>query len=282
MSEPNRSSGSLMTRDDLLAMEPVPASERIRYGDLEDQWIDIYRPVAGREPAPTAILLHGGCWRDTVPATYFGAMARALSEHGITACNVEYRRLASGGGWPTTCVDVATAVDLLLDRADSLGVDAERVALVGHSAGGHLALWSAARHHLPSDAPGARRTPLPLTGVLALAAMPDLTAAHARGICQDAVSAFLGNAPEDVPEALALASPAELPPTEAPHLHLVGELDHVVPFGYVRAAATRMRAAGQDTRVVLLPGSGHMEPAVPGTGPWAEVLGALETWLGVG
>ena len=282
MSDPKPPAGSLLTRDDLLAMEPVPASERLRYGDHEDQWIDIYRPGASRGPAPAVILLHGGCWRDTVPATYFGAMARALSEHGIVACNVEYRRLGSGGGWPSTCLDVATAVDLLVDRAEPLGIDGGRIALVGHSAGGHLALWSAARHHLPTDAPGARASALPLAGVLALAGMPDLTAAHERGICQDAVAAFLGAAPDDVPEAVALASPAELPPTDAPHLHLVGDLDHVVPFGYVRAAATRMRAAGQDTRVVLLPGSGHMEPAVPGTGPWAEVLGALESWLGVG
>lgn len=282
MTDNEHPAGSLLTRDDLLAMEPVPATERLRYGEHDDQWIDVYRPQASDGPAPAAILLHGGCWRDTVAATYFGAMARALSEHGIVACNVEYRRLGSGGGWPATCLDVATAVDLLFERAEPLGVDPDRVALVGHSAGGHLALWSAARHHLPENAPGARPAALPLRGVLALAGMPDLAAAHERGICQDAVAEFLGDQPGEVPETLALASPAELPPTDAPHLHLVGDLDHVVPGDYVSASASRMRAAGQDSRVILVPGSGHMEPALPSTGPWPEVLGALQTWLGVG
>lgn len=276
MSDPTQPSADLLTRSDVIAMKPVPATQRFAYGEHAGQWIDAYLPTGNPSPYPGAILLHGGCWRNTVSAAYLGAMGRALAEHGIAAFNVEYRRLGAGGGWPATCLDVAAAIDLIFERSDRFRLAADRVALVGHSAGGHLALWSAARHHLPGGAPGARREALPVRGVVALAGMPDLADAHARGICQDAVQQFLGVDPDRAAEPLALASPAELPPTAAPHLHLVGDLDQVVPAVYVRAAVERMRAAGQATHLSIVPASGHMEPAIPTTGAWPDVLEAIQ------
>lgn len=269
----------LLNRDDLLAVPAVPPSHRVSYGPHDDQVVDVYLPdskgPAGAGPYPVVLLLHGGCWRASVGRTYFGQFARALGEHGFAAWNVEYRRIGAGGGWPATFLDVAAAADLLAASADTYGLDLERVVAVGHSAGGHLASWLAARPHLPEGAPGADPEPLRLRGVLSLAGMPDLAEAHARGICMGAVAELLGDEPTVVPEILALASPAELPPTDAPQVHLVGALDTVVPPAYVEASVTRMQSRGQSARLQVLPESGHMEPVIAAAPPWADVLGAI-------
>lgn len=290
-----------MTKTDLLAIPGVPPSRSVSYGDHGDQVMDIYLPEPSRGgsagPWPVALLLHGGCWRSQVTRTYFGQFARALAEHGIASCNVEYRRLGSGGGLRETFEDVAAAAEAVGAMAGTpaepgveegvepntrtaVPLDLDRVIAVGHSAGGHLALWLAARGHLPASAPGATERPLAIRGVLALAGIPDLAAAHAQGICDGAVAELLGGDPHEAQNALAWSSPAELPPTPAPHVHLVGELDTVVPPAYLEDCVARMRSRGQDTRLKTLPGSGHMEPVVAGAPPWADVLAAIQHLLG--
>lgn len=277
----SQSSSPLLTREDLLAIPAEPPDNSVRYGSHDDQLIDVHLPPESRGPGPfpVALLLHGGCWRDTVDRTYFGQFARRLGEHGIAACNVEYRRLGTGGGWPTTFEDAAVAADALQRRGADLGLDLDRVVAVGHSAGAHLALWLAARRHLPAEAPGSADAPLPVRGVVALAGIPDLAAAHAEGICGGAVASLLGGEPESRRRELAWASPAELPPTSAPHVHLVGELDTVVPPAYLERCVAAMRRRGQAARLQVLAGAGHMEPVVADAAPWAAVLAAIQNLL---
>lgn len=255
------------------------------YGEHEDQVIDIYLPAAGAadssEPWPTVLLLHGGCWRSAVDRTYFGPFARALADHGIAACNAEYRRLGRGGGFPYTFEDASAAADEVagLTGDPELGLDPDRIIAVGHSAGGHLALWLAAREHLPAGAPGASGRPLRLGGVLALAGIPDLGAAHDQGICNGAIADLLGEDPSDSGERLGWCSPAELPPTATPQLHLVGEFDAAVPAEYVQRCVDQLRSRGHDARSKILPGSGHMEPVIVGAPPWADVLASIESLI---
>lgn len=286
------SSDPLLTRDDLLAIAPEPPDHTVRYGSHDDQVIDIYLPTerSGSDPFPVALLIHGGCWRSKVDRTYFGQFARRLGEHGIASCNMGYRRLGSGGGWPMTFEDVSAAADALRPGAAELEgelerdfepglLDLDRVVAVGHSAGGHLALWLAARQFLPPDAPGAAEAPLALRGVVAIAGIPDLAAALDDGICGDAVSSLLGGDLDTRRRELAWASPTELPPTPAPHVHLVGERDAVVPPAYVERTVEAMQRRGQTTRLQILPGAGHMEPVVADAAPWATVLAAIQKLL---
>lgn len=273
----------LLTRDDLLALPFAPPDACYAYGPHVDQVADLYLPgpgtPTGAGPCPVALLLHGGCWRSAFDRTYLGQFARALGEHGIAAWNVEYRRIGAGGGWPQTFEDVARAADLLREAAQDRPLDLARVVVVGHSAGGHLGLWLAARQHLPEGAPGASARPLALRGVLALAAIPDLSSAYAAGVCGSSVRELLGAAPAEAHASVALASPAELPPTRIPHVHLVGEHDAIVPPDWLSTCVERMRGGGQDARFRVLSSVGHMEPVVAASSTWADVLATLQSLL---
>ena len=130
----------------------LPPARQIAYGDHPDQVGNLHLPAGDRDgPWPAVVLIHGGFWRYGWDRTLMTPLARDLAARGIAAWNIEYRRVGQeGGGWPGTLEDVAAAADAVVGLE---GVDASRVATVGHSAGGHLALWLAARHRLPAGAP---------------------------------------------------------------------------------------------------------------------------------
>lgn len=269
----------LLGSDDLAALPDVPPARRYRYGAHAAQVADLHLP-ASHGPHPVALLLHGGCWRNRFDRRYLGQAARDLAAAGIACWNVEYRCLGDGGGWPATFADAAAAADLLRDAAQDAPLDLGRVVAVGHSAGGHLALWLAARVHLPTGAPGAARRPLALRGVLSLAGIPDLAEAERRGICRGAPAELLGGLPEERPERYARASPAELPPARAPQRHLVGARDDIVPPEYVAGCVERARARGEPAELLVLPDCGHFEPVVAGSTAWPSVKEAITALLG--
>ena len=168
-------------------------------------------------------------------------LARDLAARGIAAWNIEYRRVGQeGGGWPGTLEDVAAAADAVVGLE---GVDASRVATVGHSAGGHLALWLAARHRLPEGAPGAGPRLRPL-GAVSQAGVSDLVAGARAGLGGGACQALLGGEPDDVPERYAVASPAALLPLGVPQLLVHGARDDLVP----RRSEPRLRRGGASGR----------------------------------
>ncbi|WP_218779459.1 alpha/beta hydrolase, partial [Streptomyces sp. NRRL B-24572] len=130
------------------------------YGSHPDQVADLHlpaRPASGR--LPLVLFFHGGFWRAAHDRRHTAAFADALARDcDCAVVNVEYRRVGAGGGWPTTLIDTARAVDLLPELASRAApgrIDTGRVVYAGHSAGGHLALWAAARHRLPEGAPAA-------------------------------------------------------------------------------------------------------------------------------
>lgn len=162
-------------------------------------------------------------------------LAVDLARRGIAAWNVEYRRVGQdGGGWPGTLEDVAAAVDHLATLDD---VDPARVVTCGHSAGGQLALWAAARHRLPAGAPGSSLRVRPLAAI-AQAAVCDLERAWRDDLGGGAVSGLIGPF-DDVPDRYATASPAALAPLGVAQLLVHGAADDVVPVSQSRDHAAR-------------------------------------------
>ncbi|CAM5523431.1 hypothetical protein STENM327S_04433 [Streptomyces tendae] len=193
------------------------------YGDHPDQVIDFYVPRGGTGPgeaAPVVVVLHGGSWRAPYDRRHISPFAGFLARRGFGVASVEYRRGAEGAGdpvagrWPDTFDDVAAALDALpeLVRRHLPRADARRVVLTGHSAGGHLALWAAARHLLPADAPWRTERPAPLRGVVALAPIADFEVADKLDVCGGATRQLLGDG-ELFTERRPYADPALLLPT---------------------------------------------------------------------
>lgn len=246
----------MFTTDDYMAQPAVPADRRIAYGEAPDQFGDLYIPV-GLGGRPVAIVLHGGCWRSEYGSAPLGPLCEALRDIGVAVWSIEYRRLGSGGGWPNTLLDVAAGAALLRNLAPSYALDLSRIITVGHSAGGHLALWLAA---------GSRNDQVdlpPVSGVVALAALADLAEADRLGLCGGAVAELLGGDAAAVPERYRLASPAARLPLGVPQRHIVGAHDSIVPPDYLAAYVAQARAAGDDATLLTLPDAGHFEPVMP-------------------
>lgn len=139
---------------------PSPPPITIHYGPLTDQVGDLYLPPNAETPLPTVVLLHGGYWQAPYTRSLMQPTAKDLCASGVAVLNLEYRRCGrggGGGGFPNTLTDVSRGIDWLMseEARNTYGLDPSRVAIVGHSAGGHLALWSMLRESLPKRAGGA-------------------------------------------------------------------------------------------------------------------------------
>lgn len=268
----------MLSADDYMALPPVPPDARIAYGPAPDQFGELYLPP-GPGPHPVVLLIHGGCWRAKYGLAPLGGLCAALRAEGLAVWSLEYQRIGGGGGWPTTLADVAAGADAL----PGLGapIDLRQVVAAGHSAGGHLALWLAARHRLHPGAALWSPAPLPVRGVLALAALADLDAAARRGLCGTAVQELLGGEPDMEPARYAEASPAALLPLGVPVRHLVGAHDDTVPPDYLRQHVARARAAGDDVRLTLLPDAGHFEVVAAQSAAWPAVRAAARELAGL-
>ncbi len=170
------SAGTLMSPGDLQALPSRAPDHRLSYGQDSSQYGELRLP-AGPGPHPVVVLIHGGCFKAAyATARDLAPMGDALKAEGIATWNVEYRRLGQpGGGWPGTYLDVGRAVDRLRALAGRYRLDLDRVVLLGHSAGGHLAMWAAARPRVPAGSPLYLADPLPVRGAIDLAGPLDLT-----------------------------------------------------------------------------------------------------------
>jgi acetyl esterase/lipase len=244
------------------------------YGPGPDRFGELWRP-AGAGPWPVVALLHGGFWRATRTLELMRPLAADLAGRGFAAWNLEYRRVGQpGGGWPGTCEDVAAGLDHLAGLAGRAPLDLDRLVVAGHSAGGHLALWSAARAGLPRGAPGAAPLVAPCLAV-SLAGVCDLHAGAADGIGEDAVAGFLGATPDQAPERYRLASPRSRLPLGVGQLLVHGDADTRVPVEQSRAYAAAAAAAGDPVELVELAGVDHMAVIDPASPAWAEVTHRL-------
>ncbi len=257
-------------------MQEDRVAHRHAYGRSRAQYAVLELPP-GEGPFAVVVLLHGGFWRLGFNRTLMNPLAHDLLGRGFAVWNVEYRRLGigwgGGGGWPQTFEDVAAAIDLLADVEAPL--DLRRVIAVGHSAGGQLALWAAARAKLPPGAPGAQPR-VALAAAVGQAAICDLRAAHAARLGAGVVRRLLGGSPARVPERYDLASPAALLPLGVPLLLVCGERDSVVAPSQSLDYAQRARAQGDEVSVVVRAGEGHFEHLEAAGGAWGDVVRWLE------
>jgi dipeptidyl aminopeptidase/acylaminoacyl peptidase len=220
-----------------------------RYGDHPSQVCEL-----DGEGRSVAVLIHGGFWRQRYGRELEGGIARDLVARGWAVWNIEYRRLGSGGGWPTTFEDVAAAI-----RA--LPVVGERVIAIGHSAGGQLAVWAAAEGLVD--------------GAVSQAGALDLDELSRLGTSDGVVNQLLGGTPEEVPHRYAQASPRRRLPIGVPLLLVHGERDDDVPVHVSREFAAAAAAAGDDCELVVIDHESHYEHLEPGSRCW----GAVIEWL---
>lgn len=264
---------------DYMAQPRVEPDARVAYGAAPAQVVELFLPKAGKGPHPVVVLIHGGCFLaeyQGLPQT--SGLAADLAGRGYAVWNVEYRKLGEdGAGYPGTFLDVADAVDRIRAEAPKYKLDPKRVVAVGHSAGGHLALWAASRAKLPKDSGLWRADPQKIRAVVSLGGIGDLKP-HAgvfAGACGPSIAQV---AP---PRTYAETSPAELLPTGTAVTMIHGEFDHVMPPDTGQAYAAKVRAAGDRGEAIEIKGVGHFDPVMPTTEAWkTAVVPAIERAFG--
>jgi acetyl esterase/lipase len=259
-----------MTRARLL-LDFLAGGRSFRYGPHRSQCADLHLPrVAG--PHPVMVLVHGGSWQRGYGRLVMRGLAGDLTRRGWAVWNIEYRRLGEGGGWPATFNDVAAAIDHLAEV--EIHLDLERVSVLGHSAGGHLALWAAGRERLAAGAPGADPA-VRIGRAVGLAAVCDLAGAYAlwRG---GPVRALMGGGPEHRPDRFAVADPLPMAPLDLPVLLVHGVHDRTVSIDLARRYARRA-ARGGACELVEIDGEagGHRAHLDPRGESWAIVTRRL-------
>jgi acetyl esterase/lipase len=229
------------------------------------------------------VLVHGGCWSSYAGAASIGAMADALKQKDIATWSIEYRRLPEdGSGWPGTYRDTGAAIDFLRSIARKHRLDLSRTVFVGHSAGGHLALWAAARPRLKPFSPLFVVDPLVPAGVINLAGRMDMSEgidAYEATSRAAVVRQLLGGMPADVPVRYADSSPARLLPLGVRQVMIWGSGEDNVPQDQAERYVTAARQAGDDARLIIVPGVGHFETASPNSTAWTTVLESIEGLL---
>jgi acetyl esterase/lipase len=254
------------------------------YGGHPDQVIDFFAPRIDLDgaKAPLVVVLHGGAWRAAYDRQHVSPFADLLASRGFAVASAEYRRggvePGAAGRWPETFDDVAAAMDALPGLvADVLPeADSHRTIATGHSAGGHLALWAAARHVLPEGSRWRRLAP-PLRGVVALAPIGDLTRARDLSVCSDATLQLLGG-PERFEERRLYADPAALLPTGIATTLVHGRADVVVPAEVAESFAHAAAEADETVNLTLLEDVGHfplIDPAADACARVAEEIARL-------
>jgi acetyl esterase/lipase len=277
------SSARLMPPGELQSLPSNPPDQRISYSTDSSHFGELRVPT-GRGPHPVAILIHGGCFKAAYATLRdLAAMGDALKDMGVATWNIEYRRLGQpGGGWPGTYLDVGRAVDHLRALANPHALDLGRVIIVGHSAGGHLAMWAAGRARVPIDSDLHIASPLAVRGVLNLAGPVDLTAniAGYEGLCRDTViTGLLGGTPSTVPDRYAQVSAIKLLPLGLPQVLLIGEHEEFVPRPLAEAYVRAATQVGDPARLVVIPRVGHFEIASPRATTWPTVASVIRSLL---
>lgn len=269
---------------DLLDRERAPADARIAYGIGEEQYGELWLPEsAGDAPVPLVIMIHGGCWQAAIPGTILQDQLNAdLRARGIAVWNLTYPRLGhETGGYPGTFESVAMAVDHVRTLAETYPIDLERTVLIGHSAGGHLALWAAARGQL-ADSSLATPDPFIPNGVITLAGINDLEFYRSEGPGRcgepDTVDALIAGHPGAAP--YADTSPDQLLPMQVEQVIISGALDPIVPPQFGVAYAAEAVTAGDTVTEVTLENAGHFELIDPTAPAWGVIVDEVERFLG--
>lgn len=250
--------------EDVLSRQPPAADLRLKYGSDPNQFLDLRLPKGtSKQPRRLVINIHGGFWRAKYSLEHAGHLCAALAAKGVVTANLEYRRVGNeGGAWPGTFEDIRSAYQFLVQNADKHHFDVQRIVVMGHSAGGQLALCLAAHE-------------LAVTRVVSLAGVVDLRRAYELHLSNDAVVEFLRGTPHDVPDHYREADPMQLSITGARQWLLHGSADDTVPTGfsrdYVAEKKNREGKQKEDARLTEIQGADHFDLIDPQSKAWAEV-----------
>jgi acetyl esterase/lipase len=257
--------------DDILALAPPPADRRVAYGSDPNQFIDLRLPNSKDKKCPLVINIHGGFWRAKYNLDHAGHLCAALTARGLATANVEYRRVGNeGGAWPGTFADIRSAYSFLVQNAHQHNFDVQRIAAMGHSAGGQLAVCLAAHE------PG-------VTRIVSLAGVVDLRRAYQLHLSNDAVVEFLRGTPIEVPDHYREADPMQLAIPQARQWLIHGSADDTVPVDFSRAyVAYKQKRTGkdkEDVHLVEISGADHFDLIDPRSQAWKEVEQTVQQLL---
>ena len=238
---------------------------RYQYGEDPSQWGELFLPVVpdGGAHRGVVVVIHGGYWRSQYGAELGEPLARDLAAHGMAAWNLEYRRAGNGGGWPNTFADVLAGIDKLADLAGDHSLALDRVVALGHSAGGHLAVWAAGRRRLSQlGLPDAdRQVPrhadsaaVHLTGVVSQSGLLNLAQAEMLDLSNCAVSNLLFGSSSKYPLRHRYADPMTAIPLDVPVHAVHGIEDTTVPMSQSESYTAAAGAAGMTVRLTKVPG----------------------------
>ncbi len=246
--------------------EVAVAASRLTYGDEESQYVELTRP--GGDSRGVVVVIHGGFWKAQYDADLGRPLAADLARRGWTTLNIEYRRVGNGGGVPETLDDVAAAIDTLRTVE---GLDLSNVVTLGHSAGGHLATWAAARQRFEPWQGG-----VDVHAVISQAGVLDLEAAYDAGLGSGAVEAFVGAPPGPSAEAAyAAADPSRQLPLDVPVWCVHGRDDTVVPLSQSADYVSATSAAGGRAELVEVEGD-HFVVIDTASPAWARIVAILD------
>ena len=250
--------------DDILSLAPPKADARIAYGADPNQFFDLRLPAAKVKHGalyPVLINIHGGYWRAKYNLDHAGHLCAALTTKGVATANLEYRRVGNdGGAWPGTFADIRSAYNFIVQNGKQHNLDPRKIVVMGHSAGGQLALCLAAHE------PGVR-------SVISLAGVVDLQRAYQLHLSNDAVVEFLRGTPSEVPDHYREADPMQLSIPHARQWLLHGSVDDTVPVDFSRNYVTekQKRPVKEDVHLLEIPRAGHFELIDPRSSAWKDV-----------
>ena len=251
-----------MSAEDILSRPQPPPDERLAYGADPNQFLEVRIP---RAKGPHAVLLniHGGYWRAKYDLAHAGQLCEALRMAGLATFNIEYRRVGNtGGGWPGTFEDIRAAYRFILQQPSRFNLDADRLVVMGHSAGAQLALCLAAHET-------AQETMIP--SAISLAGVVDLKKGFTLHLSHDAVAEFLGGTPEAVPDHYREADPTELPIPRARQWLIHGLADDTVPPEFSRDYVAAKKKAGEGVEILEIPKASHFDLIDPASKAFEQV-----------
>ncbi len=253
-----------MSAEDILSQPQPPPDERVAYGADPHQFLEVRLPRTKR-PHSVLLNIHGGYWRAKYDLAHAGHLCQALRSAGVATFNIEYRRVGNtGGGWPGTFEDIRAAYRFIQQEHSRFHLDLDKLVVMGHSAGGQLALCLAA--HETS-----------LHRAISLAGVVDLKKAFALHLSNDAVAEFLGGKPDTVPEHYREADPMELSIPEARQWLFHGSEDDTVPPQFSRDYVALKKKAGESVQLLEIPHAGHFDLIDPASDAFKQVTSTVLT-----
>ncbi|WP_236697439.1 alpha/beta hydrolase [Sphingomonas sp. Leaf357] len=277
----------LLTWPDLTKRDQPRPDATIAYGDDTMQKVDLWLPAGKpkhRGTFPTVLMVHGGCWTTSIAdRSLMNWIADDLRKSGIAVWNIDYRGVdRAGGGYPGTFLDAAKAADALRANAAKYHLDTRRIVAVGHSAGGHLALWLAGRGKLPETSPLSSARPIRIAHVVSLGGLPDLEATAAspdNGCGVEVVGQLVGSPSATRKDVYSDTSVPRLLPLHVPQDLINGDKDRIIPIRLGTGYEAQAKKAGDRVALHVIPDTGHVELIVPESAAWSEAKRLIATAL---